>query len=178
MYLYVISSLNSNKFYIGITKNISRRKAAHKWASKNRKSKLYNWMNNHPDWDIEVACRYDSLEELNSDEIFWIQFGRDNNWPLLNLADGGDGGFNIVDIISWREKLKESRKGRKPAEGMRHTEENKKLFSEVSKKYWNSQDTYTKELVCSLSFKLAKEKYHISKTHYYRLKRALNNEQC
>ena len=53
---------------------------------------------------------------------------------------------------------------------MKHTEENKKLFSEVSNKYWDEHRLYTVEQIVSAgSFKKAQELYGISKTHYYRL---------
>jgi predicted DNA-binding protein (UPF0251 family) len=62
---------------------------------------------------------------------------------------------------------------------MTHSEENKRLFSEVSKAYWDTQQTYKIDDVCTLSFRQAHEQYGISKTHYYRLlKRAKSNELC
>jgi len=96
-----------------------------------------------------------------------------------NIAVGGEGGYVVPDEKKeeWKNKLSSARKGRKPALGMSHTEENKKLFSEVSKKYWSTQDTYNAEEVIALTFKEAHTKYGISKTHYYRLKRSLFSEQ-
>jgi len=46
----------------------------------------------------------------------------------LNLVSGGEGGFNVIDVESWKQKLRIARKGRQPALGMKHSEENKKLF--------------------------------------------------
>lgn len=95
------------------------------------------------------------------------------------MTNGGEGGFVVPaeKINSWKEKLSKARKGRQPALGMKHTEENKKLFSEVSKKYWDENRIYSPEEIRKFSsFKEANRATGISKTHYYRIKRALNND--
>ena len=57
---------------------------------------------------------------------------------------------------------------------MKHTEENKKFFSECTKRRIL---LYPNLSVTKLSFKEAKEQFEISKTHYYRLlKRPKNND--
>lgn len=93
------------------------------------------------------------------------------------MADGGDGGFVVQDIESWKKKLKIARAGKKPALGMKHTKENKKLFSKVSREYWDTQDTFVKkedEIVdygIEYGYKKAMSKFNISQTHYYRLRK-------
>jgi hypothetical protein len=57
---------------------------------------------------------------------------------------------------------------------MKHSEENKKLFSEVSNKYWNSQDTYNSNEILKYGFTKANKIFGISKTHYYRLRKKIN----
>jgi hypothetical protein len=101
-----------------------------------------------------------------------------NNDNTYNLAPGGLNSFVVTDKESWIGKLKKARIGGTPALGMSHTEENKKLFSKVSKEWWSSQETYNPECVLKLSFKEAHKEFGISKTHYYRLRRTLSNEQC
>lgn len=93
---------------------------------------------------------------------------------LYNVAPGGEGGFNVTDKESWKEKLKKARVGYKPALGMCHSENNKRLFSEKATKYW-SDKKYPVNITL-MSFKEANNLYGISKTHYYRLKRASIND--
>lgn len=178
--MYIIRSKNSKYFYIGITNNIKRRIASHALAAKHKKSKLYNWINKYKDWELVIAYECINRKEANKEEAFWINFGRKNNWPLLNLANGGDGGYVIPDDKkeAWIAGLKRARAGRKPALGMKHTKENKEFFSKVSNEYWETHRKYEPETLITLSFKEAQKNFGISKTHYYRLKRALNNEQC
>lgn len=77
----------------------------------------------------------------------------------------------------WKSKLSEKRKGRKPALGMQHTDENRALFQKLSREYWSTQHTYCWDDIKDLSFREANEKYGISKTHYYRLrKRSKTND--
>ena len=85
------------------------------------------------------------------------------------MVEGGKPSFRVKDIKSWKKKLRKARKGRKPSLGMKHSDENKKLFSKVSTEYWKSQKTYDVEQVRKLSFKEANLKLGISKTHYYRI---------
>jgi len=94
-----------------------------------------------------------------------------------NVHKGGEIGNFLPEgerKEAWRTKLKLARVGRKPALGMKHSEENKKLFSKVSNEYWDSQEKYNSEKVLSVGFSESNKLYGISKTHYYRLrKRAL-----
>ena len=170
MYLYIIKSDKSRYFYLGITNNPKNRKNSHRYFSKNKKSKLYDWMRKYEDWDLITVCGYEDRDQAKEDEIFWILFGRENNWPLLNLADGGEGGFVIQDIEDWKRKLREKRKGRKPFKGMKHSLDTRKYCSKASKDYWDSVETYPKEEIKRLSFQEARDIYGISKTHFYRIK--------
>lgn len=177
MYLYIIRSDNSSKFYIGITNNPSRRIATHKHAAKHKRTRLYDWIKKHKDWELVIVNEYSSREEAKNDEIFWISFGSKNGWPLLNLAKGGEGGFVVTDIEDWKSKLRAARKGRTPALGMKHNQATKEFCSKKSREYWDSQETYDIS-VTTIPFKDARKRYGISKTHYYRLKRAASSERC
>ena len=77
----------------------------------------------------------------------------------------------MLPIKNWKKKLSKSRKGRKPALGMKHSKENKILFSKISNEYWGTQITYKWEDFKHLSHKEAKKQFGISTTHYYRLKK-------
>ncbi len=175
-------SYETKKYYIGMTgTSLNKRMLSHKSSClSGKKTPLYDIMRKYgiSSFFMVLIDEFDTKEECCSAEIDYIYKARKNNHLLLNLADGGEGGFVVTDIDSWKEKLRISRQGGKPALGMEHTEENKLLFSKVSKEYWNTQETYDSIAVTSVSFKTAKEKYGVSKTHYYRLKRTLSNDQC
>jgi len=171
--LYIISSNESTKFYIGITNNVKRRINTHRLSSKTKNTKLYSWMRKYTDWELKLVNTYSTREEANQEEIFWISFGRSVGWNLLNISDGGEGGFCVKDIEGWKSKLSEKRLGRKPALGMKHSDENKKYFAECAHRRWEGK-TYPNNII-SYPFKEANEIFGISKTHYYRLKRASGN---
>jgi hypothetical protein len=88
---------------------------------------------------------------------------------------------NFKEYEAWKNKLKTKREGRTPSLGMKHTKENKKLFSEISSKYWSTQKKYNSIEILKYAeiygmTKTLKE-FKISKTHFYRLKkRALTND--
>ena len=96
-----------------------------------------------------------------------------------NIFAGGGTGHGMTpsnqNYEEWKHNLKSGRVGKKPALGMKHTPENKKLFSEVSRKYWDTQSLYDMEEVIKYSFKEANKLFGISRTHYYRLKRGSRN---
>lgn len=166
-YVYIIESLVSDKYYIGYTKDYKLRWNSHKHASKCVKSKLYNHMRKYGIGNFELILidRFFTKEEAIRFEISLISLD-DNN--CLNLAPGGEGGFTISNIEGWKNKLSAIRQGAKPALGMKHTEENKKLFSSAGKKRWDIYRRYSLD-VLNYSFKEANKLYGISKTHYYRL---------
>lgn len=176
-YTYCIVNSISGSMYIGQTSNnISRRYYEHKRNAYtlDKKNKLYDAMRKYG----EDAFYIIELEELstkteaNLSEISHIAECKNIGIILYNMTNGGDGGFVVPNekIVEWKERLSKSRQGKTPALGMKHTEENKKLFSEVSNKYWDKHRKYTVEqIVLAGSFKIANELYGISKTHYYRL---------
>lgn len=171
----IVNSVNGKKYY-GITNNLQRRLANHKHAAltADKRSPLYCSIRKHG-WDkfsMELLQGGLTAEEAGVLEMKLIS--QDAN--CYNLHLGGHIGFDIrmlpEDRISqWKERLSAGREGKKPALGMKHTEENKQLFQQVSRKYWDTQKTYDLDAVKELSFKQAKLKYGISKTHYYRLRR-------
>jgi len=175
-YVYKLYTDSSDAVYVGMTSNPKARLRGHKHAANSgKKSKLYDHMRKHgvQTYKLEVLFETESKEQCCEKEIQLIE-----ELGTLNLAAGGTGGY-VVPLEkreSWVEKLKAARAGKQPALGMKHTEENKKLFSEVSKKYWETQDKYSAEEI-AVPFKEANKKYGISRTHYYRLKRSLSSDQ-
>lgn len=177
--LYILVSYKTKSYYIGMTKNkLSTRLAQHKnCAQRGRKTPLYDAMRKYNDFIIVLVKEYNTKEECANAEIAYIKEARDNRHSIYNLADGGQTGYIITDPevrARVNEKLKASRVGRKPALGMRHSEENKKFFSECSKR---RKLLYPDLDVFSIGFTEANRKFGISKTHYYRLlKRAKSND--
>lgn len=177
-YLYYIVSNKTNYIYIGITNNLSKRFASHKCAARaGKKSPLYNCMRKHgiDNFLIVLVKEFETEEQVREAEINAISFARLNNWKILNVADGGQGGYVVPNSFKeeWKLKLSKARQGKKPALGMKHSEENKKFFSECSKR----RIKLYPNLDFTLGFLENNKLCGISKTHYYRLlKRAKSNE--
>lgn len=180
--LYVIQNLISSTVYFGITrKTLKVRFNGHKSLAKRKpeSNKLTRAISKYgiENFQITLLKEFSTINECHKAEIDIIQSYKDKGTTTYNLAKGGEGGYSVPEHKrdAWINKLKDSRKGRTPAKGMRHTSENKKLFSKVSKEYWNSVQTYPIE-VTDLPLSLAIKNYGISKTHYYRLKRTKAND--
>lgn len=182
-YLYYIVSSKTSYLYIGITNNMKRRFACHRHAAKSGKSsRLYNTMRKYgiDNFFMVLVESFDTKEDCQKAEIAKITFARENGWKILNVADGGEGGYVVPDHLKgeWKAKLSRAQSNRikQPALGMKHTDETKKLCGEFGKKRWDIYGRYPVE-VTQYAFKEAKDKYNISKTHYYRLlKRAKSND--
>lgn len=177
--IYFIVSNKTEYIYVGMTKhklNVRLNQHRHQ-ARLGRKSPLYDCMRKHGSSNFEVILKetFDTLEKCKEAEKSWITHAREKTWKLLNLADGGNGGYVIPDEkrASWIDKLIIARKGKKPALGLKHTEENKKFFSECSKR---RMLLYTGLDVTKVSFEEANLQFNISRTHYYRLLRKSKGE--
>lgn len=174
MYLYKIVNTLNNNVYIGITRTLIRdRWKAHVWSARNNiKSALYDAMRSYgiENFTIEVIKQFDNEQDLLQAEKDTIKYYRQLLGKTYNILDGGESYFPIKDKEAWKIKLKEKRVDRKPALGMKHTDDNKKKFSDVSKAYWSTQTTFNEDEIAKLSFKEAHKTFGISKTHYYRLR--------
>lgn len=176
--LYYIVSPSTNGFYIGITgRSLRERFYLHKYSAKTSRTRLYCAMRKYKDFCIVLVKSFSSREACCEAEIEHIADAKGKGLKVYNHTSGGEVGFRVekVDRESWIAKLVAARKGQTPALGMKHTEENKKLFSEFGKKRWDMYGRYPKD-VTQYSFSEAKKLFGISKTHYYRLKRAELNE--
>ena len=171
-YLYCITNKISGRQYIGMTgSSLNKRMSGHKCAANlGKKSKLYDAIRSYgfDNFSIEAIQTFETKQECCEAEIKAIA-SRDD---LYNLASGGEGGFTVSNIEEWKKKLRAKRAGRKPALGMKHSEENRKFFSACTKR---KKLLYDVELPAT--FKEANTLLGISRTHYYRLvKRARSNE--
>ena len=162
--LYRITNKVSGSCYIGMTKaGLARRFSQHKYAARSgKKSKLYDAMRKYgvDCFEISLVESFDTKQECCTKEIDLI--AKEDN--LYNLASGGEGGFAVTDIAAWKAKLCEARTGRRPALGMRHTEENKRFFAEC-----NTRKTPKYPGKLPATFGEANRQLGISRTHYYRL---------
>lgn len=205
-YAYLITNNVNKKVYVGITLNPYERWLRHQSNARNTEGKttyLYNAMRKHglENFSFDVIAEFKSAEDCSLFEIAKIKQMRRDDVPNYNLHDGGNLGNRMTpDNPKWEEwlsnlkenaignstnakakdawinKLKEKRKGRTPALGMKHKDETKQVASEVSNAYWDTQETFIREpekvqAILALSHREAKEQFGISTTHYYRLKK-------
>ena len=168
-YVYTISHAESDRQYVGYTNSLQRRRASHTHSSKTKTSPLYSWMRRYPAWEMVELASFKTKQEAIDFEIQCIASGDYN----LNLAPGGEGGYVIPEEKEkdWKAKLRKARVGRKPALGMKHTDETKAKCSLAARLLRKRKWTPAEEAaIGQLSCKDAMKKYKISKTHYYRLK--------
>lgn len=180
MYLYEIRNNVNNAVYVGITRSsLKQRWKSHLYSARsNKKSILYDAMRSIGEehfYIIEIKS-FDNEPDLLQAEKDLIKFHREFSEKCYNILDGGEPYFPIKDWEAHKTKLRKARAGRKPALGMKHTEENKKIFSEFSKLRWDLYGRYPDNVI-TYSFKEASEKFGISKTHYYRLRKLAENNE-
>lgn len=173
--LYKVWSPDSEYYYLGITGcTLRQRFSSHLNRSKTHRTKFYSWLSKHrSDAIIEVVAEFLTKEECYLAEIFCIALGKNLDQPILNLAAGGESGYVVPESgrEEWLRKLRKARVGRTPAKGMSHSDETKRRCKDASVDYWSGKDTFTDMVDVSLSYKDAKRKWGISKTHFYRLRR-------
>ncbi len=147
--LYQLVSESTESYYLGITKNkLEQRFAGHRHAAKSGKpSPIYNAMRKYKDFKILLISEYETREACCAAEVAAIKLARMCGDVLYNITSGGDGGYTITDAgqkAAWKIKLSIARKGAKPALGMKHTDINKKVFSDCGKKRWDMYGPLTR----------------------------------
>lgn len=180
MRLYEIRNSVNDAVYVGITRNsLERRMRSHKHSCKRGDmTPLYCMMRKYgfDKFEILLISVFQFEEDLLNAEKSLIKAYRDVGKQCLNILDGGESYFPIKDWEEHKAKLRKARAGRKPALGMKHSEVNKKKFSESGKKRWDIYGRYPDD-VLNYGFTEANQIFGISKTHYYRLRKlAQNNE--
>lgn len=174
MFLYKLTNKITGNCYYGITVNISRRMASHRHgAASGVKSKFYDAVRSYGWEQFELSILLEETAPVvRAAEIAAI--AADPN--CYNLHLGGTIGFDVTtkpesEVEEWKSKLRLKRKGRQPALGMKHTPATKILCGEYGKLRWDIYGRYPAE-VLDCGFAEANRKYGISKTHYYRLRKA------
>lgn len=145
--LYRLTNTGSGRSYIGMTQcTLNRRMEGHRYkARKGYKTPLYDAIRSYG-WDkfeVSLIKEFNTRQDCCEAETALIA-AEDN---LYNLAAGGDGGFNIVNIEDWKQKLKSARKGGRPFLGHSHSEETKQKCREASRRRWARQRDESNELV-------------------------------
>lgn len=178
MYLYEIRKTESSSVYVGITRSsLAKRWREHKFSARSgTKTPLYDSIRSKgvEKFSIHLVQEFKTEAEMFQAEKDLIKHHRETT-KCYNILDGGEAYFPIKDWDAHKAKLRIARAGRKPALGMSHSEDNKKLFSEAGKKRWDVYGRYPDD-VTNYSYKDASVKFGISKTHFYRLKLAKSND--
>lgn len=133
-YIYKITNKLNNKVYIGQTrKTIEERFKEHckiAFGNSKYKSYIHNALRKYgkDNFFIEIVDICNNLEELNSKEIYWINFFKSNENNLgYNLTSGGS---NSTPNLEIRRKISESvrdywSKNTHPFKGKKQSEEHK-----------------------------------------------------
>ena len=113
-FIYKISDEKGNVRYIGKSNNPRRRLYQH-INEKSNKHK-YNWLQSiikkgeNP--IVEIIEKVD-VENWKEREIFWIEKFKKDGYDLLNLTTGGDGADGMVHSEESKQKMSQSKRGRK-----------------------------------------------------------------
>lgn len=178
MFLYIVTNNISGNSYYGITNDPRRRFYSHRSAIRRGvKSRFYDAVRSYGEekftWELVVEGDDEFIKQLEIDLI-----ASDPN--CYNMHPGGGGGFSMrnkteAERKEWRKKLSVARQGRKPALGMKHSEETKALCGTYGRARWDKYGRYPGE-VLDFGFAEANRKFGISKTHYYRLRKAASDD--
>jgi len=98
--IYVYELIEFNKSYIGLTKNINRRDKEHLFREN---GKLINFCREMNVPLPKYKILQDNLNPLDAkrQEQFWVDYYKNNNWELLNIAKPGSLGGSY---IKWNKK--------------------------------------------------------------------------
>jgi group I intron endonuclease len=187
--VYKLTNKVNGKVYFGMTKDLRQRLFSHKSraissdinAPLQNAIRKYGWES----FECDVVAEFADNERdaCCQREVAEITRCWEQGVPNYNIHPGGEGGYSMrraspERYALWKERLRASRQGKKPALGMKHTEETKRICGEYGKLRWDIHGRYSAEDVLKLSSSEAKRVYGISKTHYHRLrKQHLNSDQ-
>jgi len=84
----------SNPRYVGKTiQTVKRRLARHRYdAKRDGHLPVHRWLNKTPNAQVIILEIVSPSEKWEVREAFWIEKGKAENWKLLNLTAGGEGG--------------------------------------------------------------------------------------
>jgi group I intron endonuclease len=140
---------NKEVRYIGMTtKDIKQRMKEHKKAARLGKGyPVYDWIRKHGEDNIEIFIVEKVVDSLETREIYWIDYYKKQGSRLLNLTDGGSGpnghvwtkeqrerhSLKMKEVVNRPEVAEKIKKNRPIVYGRKHSEEQKKKWSEQRK---------------------------------------------
>lgn len=135
IYVYTLSDPNTSEIrYVGITYNVRRRYNEHLRFSKFKNTHVYTWirsLKDKPKVDIIDTCRVGDFPVL---EKYYITLYREMGHNLTNHTLGGEGTYGMKMSDEFKIKKSLSMKGElNQFFGKKHTDEVKKILSEVDR---------------------------------------------
>jgi group I intron endonuclease len=135
--------------YIGMTtKSLEQRAKEHKKAARlGKKYPVYDWIRRHGSDSIEVFAIEEAKGNLEDREVYWIAYYKKSGSRLLNLTNGGSGpnghvwtkeqrqkhSLKMKEVVNRPEVAEKIRQNRNIVYGAKHSEEQKKKWSEQRK---------------------------------------------
>lgn len=165
--IYVFSDEFGVPKYIGKAKNLSVRIKQHLTRDRFRYDTwFYRWLNKQIREEKEFFI--DVLEEVNSlnwkdREKFWIKHIKENNFPLTNMTEGGDGNNNQVFSKESIEKRRLKLIGRKRSDDVREKISRSNLGKTISEETKRKLSLMNKGKPCS---EIVKEKLSLKVEQY------------
>jgi group I intron endonuclease len=166
--IYMAENVKSGKIYIGqTTKTLEQRRKQHVWlAKKGSQTYFHKALRKYGPGNFEWFILYhaSSVTRLNVLEMYTIREYQKKD--VYNLTAGGEGTKGHIKSATTRERCRQAALRRPPV-----TAASRLKMSESQRARRQRQGVYSKD-VLTLPFREAKVKYNISKTHYYRLRKA------
>jgi group I intron endonuclease len=144
--IYALHHPNSSRVYVGKSKNGMRRPKEHSQVSTMQRyiqTPLTKWIKSlqkrglEPKITVLEECA--KPEDLNEAEIFHIAYFRSLGMQLLNLTDGGDGGFGYQPTEEARKKMSAINKKRSS------TPAGRERMSKIANEYWSNPEAREKQ---------------------------------
>lgn len=161
--IYIFKNIKEKKVYIGQSSRLEERFKEHYYKIRIYKDKFHINLRENPD-DFEYSViEYCNVEELDSKELYWMNWYKNEGWELYNvclrkmpnnrgkhrseetrkkISESCKGRETWNKGISWceesKKKMSKSRKGKYTGEnsfmfGKHHSEETRKKISESNK---------------------------------------------
>lgn len=137
VFIYVIKDSKEKVRYVGQTSKGKSRFSGH-INKRNRKQPsscfIKKCVDNNIDFSFEII-EYCPIDKLDAREIFYIKYYRKSKCKLLNLTDGGKSTRGYKHSENTKKLLSELNKGKESAfKGRKHTDENIKRQSILASK--------------------------------------------